>query len=279
MNIYLTVFALSVGITTMLLLSEVFNKINRHFNPYFAKLQDLTKFYTQEKKEKANAQAMFGKQRVKPQEEISRITGIITGVIIGGIFGVLIMWGTPSQPTGFAVGSLIGMGLAIFYRNNKDEMQKIKKIREVAALYESVDLFIRVGYSVYQSLELSMTITTTITPSLEKCLNSWPTKGSVQSLEEFANDVNIPEAAVLASVLMHIEEAGQEHGATLMAEEARHLEELRTTLAEVMIVSKPLYYSIYRVLPLIAIGGIIIGPLLYSLVSTLGQVFGTGVSL
>jgi hypothetical protein len=146
------------------------------------------------------------------------------------------------------------------------ETRKTKMMRELAVLYETVDFFTQskegtLHFTIRQALQYGVAITPTIRPYVQRCIDSWP-RGPARALEEFAREVNLEEASVLAMVLTRAQEAGMEYMRTTIAEGSKDLEDLRQTLAEVKIASKPVYYTVYRALPAAGVGGIIFGAML-----------------
>lgn len=213
---------------------------------------------------------LFKKPVLKSSED-RRLAVVLLGGFLGGAVFWLLISGKASGM--LAVVGGIGAGIAWFIQRNMKETLKMKKLREIAALYESIVFYTKAGYTIQQALRLGAVITPTIRPAVERCLAAWPS-GPVRALERFAEEVDVPEAATLSTVLMHAEESGIGYGSGAIEEESRALESLRQTLAELKIVSKPLYYCIYRALPLAAISGIVVGPLVWRLIKLLGQYFG-----
>lgn len=213
-----------------------------------------------------------GKFAAKSAEDYKNGMVLLGGLVAGVIFGYLVSGFASARGTPLITGGL-GTGAAWFLQKNIRETVKMRKLREIAALYESVVFYTKAGYTIQQSLRLGAVITPTIRPAVERCLAAWPS-GPIRALEKFAEEVNIPEAATLSTVLMHAEESGMGYGSSAIEEESRALEALRQTLAELKIVSKPLYYCIYRALPLAAIAGMVVGPLVWRLIKVMGQYFG-----
>lgn len=197
---------------------------------------------------------------------------VLLGGLLGGIFFGLLISGFTASSLVPVMGGL-GMGVAWFIQKNTKETLKMRKLREIAALYESVVFYTKAGYTIQQSLRLGAVVTPTIRHAVERCLAMWPS-GPVRALEKFAEEVDVPEAATLSTVLMHAVESGMSYGQGAIEEESRALDALRQTLAEIKIVSKPLYYCIYRALPLAAIAGVVVGPLVWRLLRVMGQYFG-----
>jgi hypothetical protein len=258
-ELYYAIFAGGVGLAAGVAAKNILELLRLPFDPFRTKLRSL-RIKTDKRK------VQFSLSEYKDS------LVLLSGALAGGVFGLMLAWGTNSARLAGSVGSAVGMGVAWFIKHNIQESTRMKKLREVVALYEAVDFYTRAGYTVEQSLRLGAVLTPTLRSCVERCLAAWPSSPS-RALERFAEDVGIQEAEMLSSVLMHIIDAGMKFGRAAIEEESRSLEELRQTLAEVRIVSKPLYYAIYRALPLAAIGGVVVGPLLYRLVNVLGNTF------
>jgi len=82
------------------------------------------------------------------------------------------------------------------------------------------------------------------------------------------------EAAVLVSVLVHANNIGVEYAKQVLQEESRNLELIRKTLVELKIASKPIYYSVYRVIPFAAAIAMGIVPLVYNILDILKILIG-----
>ncbi|WP_084665136.1 hypothetical protein [Thermanaeromonas toyohensis] len=163
------------------------------------------------------------------------------------------------------IGACAGaLGGWLVYSNIR-ETRRLRLLREVAILYEAVDFFTLVGYTIPQALRLGSIATPSLRAHVERCLARY-SRDRVRALEEFAREVNLPEAALLSSVLVHAEEAGMSMSRSALQEESRSLEELRRSLSELRVVSKPIYFAVYRGLPLIAVSSLLVGPLAYRLV-------------
>jgi len=202
----------------------------------------------------------------------SVLSGVNGAYAAGGLTGAFLaalltranlQWTT----MGGCLGSLVGW---LIY-NNIRETRRMRKIREVAALYEAVDFFTAAGYTIPQAMRLGMVTAPTLRSCVEKCLARY-SRDRVHALEGFARDVDLPEAALLAAVLSHAEEAGVDASRSALQEESRALEELRKSLAQIRVISKPLYFAVYRGLPFAAIGGVVVGPLAYRLIKTIQMI-------
>lgn len=205
--------------------------------------------------------------------------GIITlaSMLGGSALGCLLAMGTGAVAITGAIGAFLGMGGSYLVRRSTSDMKKTKTMREVAVLYETINFFTRgegdeQHFTIVQALRYAAVITPTIRPMVQRCINSW-TWGPARALERFAKEVDLPEANILSSVLTHAAISGVSYSRAAIEEGSRDLEELRHSMAEIKIANKPMYYTIYRGLPLVAIGGILLGPLVYHLGTMLKMIF------
>lgn len=225
-----------------------------------------------------------GLRKIKPRLESDRSRqeiryGMITlaSMLGGGAFGYLLALGTGAAAIAGVVGAFLGMGGSYLVRRSINDMKKTRIMREVAVLYETINFFTRgegdeQRFTIVQALRYAAAITPTIRPMVQRCINSWAW-GPARALERFAKEVDLPEANILSSVLTHAAISGMNYGRSAIEEGSRDLEELRHSLAEIRIANKPMYYTIYRGLPLVAMGGILLGPLVYHLASMLRMIF------
>ncbi|SHE97457.1 hypothetical protein SAMN02745218_01185 [Desulfofundulus australicus DSM 11792] len=195
----------------------------------------------------------------------------IAGSAVGGFLGAVFGFGTPLFFNAVGIGSSGGALLGWFVYRNIQETRRLRLLREIAVLYEAVDFFTQAGYTIPQALRLGSVAAPSLRPCVERCLARYPSDRA-RALEEFAREVGLSEAALLSSILAHAEESGMALGRSALQEESRSLEELRRNLAELKVVSKPLYFAVYRGLPLIAVGGVMVGPLAYKLIKLLQTV-------
>lgn len=212
------------------------------------------------------------KEKARAAPRVSAPTkAMLAGGLIGAFLGGALFWQSASFLKAVVLAANLGSLAGWFVDKNARESVRLRKIREVAVLYESVDFYTKAGYTVQQSLRLGAVLTPLLRPSVERCLAAWPS-GPAKALERFARDAGVPEAALFSSVLTHLEQSGASFGCGVLEEEGRGLEDLRKSLAELKIIAKPVYFAIYRALPLVAIGGVVVGPLVYRLIKLL-QVF------
>jgi hypothetical protein len=210
------------------------------------------------------------------EEKQSSIVTVV-GALGGAAFGLLLTMGTGTVLIATVVGSVLGVAVSWFIRYSSNEAKKTRTMRELAVLYELIDFFTQgegdyQHFTIQQALRYGAVITPTIRPVIQRCIDAWPS-GPIRALEKFAKEVNLPEASILSSVLIHAEKVGMKYARSAIAEGSHDLEELRQMLAEIKIGSKPLYYMVYRMLPLVGVVGIVVGAMLNHLMIMLSMFF------
>ncbi len=199
---------------------------------------------------------------------------ILYGPAIGLLFGFTITLETGGGEIIILIFTLIGFLINIFLRKSMKKTEENKLRAEVAILYEVVDFYTTAGYTLPQSLQLGSSILPRLNPIINKVLSEWP-QGSFKALQIFSDNIELNEAIILVSILQYIDESGIEYGKTAIEEEARQLELVRKTSSQMEIINKPLYYSVYRILPVASLAGIVLGPLL-NRISIMLQLLGGG---
>lgn len=209
--------------------------------------------------------ARHGRRRRLP---LSRRT--LTTVALCGAAAVIVAWGSPLAPLAGGLGALLGLLADMFRTTLVRSRTRFQKLRELAVLHESVELFSRAGFTVRQSLQLSLPLLKTLRPAVTRCLDRWPA-GPLRALSRLSEEIGLPEAELLTGVLMHVEEAGCDQTLGIMAEEAARLEELRRALAETRLAAKPIYATLYTFMPVGTVLGLVLGPLAYRAVLMIGS--------
>ncbi|MBO8160682.1 MAG: hypothetical protein H0Z24_03515 [Thermosipho sp. (in: Bacteria)] len=180
------------------------------------------------------------------------------GAILFGLVALGSLAMLPFMFMGAVIGFIVGHMLKRVTRNSME----FKKIKEVALLYECIDLFTKARYTVRQSLQISKILVPNLERHIDNCLSRWPS-GPLNAIELLGEEIGVKHADMLSGILMQAEEAGVENVKGIMEQEAIRLEELRESLAESRIATKPIYSSIYLFLPVASILGIIVSPLAY----------------
>ena len=214
------------------------------------------------------------KDSFKKKEEVTPST---IGALIGTLFIITLV---PFKGVGFSNYMLfiafgVGLGLIIGKLVEKIKKDKIynAKVRELALISELIELFSMSGYQLNTILSLAIPLLSHIRPEVERCIARWPS-GVDKALYALEKELNMEEAAVLVSVLVHANNIGVEYAKQVLQEESRNLELIRKTLVELKIASKPIYYSVYRVIPFAAAIAMGIVPLVYNILDILKILIG-----
>lgn len=166
------------------------------------------------------------------------------------------------------LGLVVGLFAIRFVEKVKDNMTNTKKLKEVVILFEGVEMYSKAGYSLVQSLRASKILTKAITPSIDKCLSYW-SMGPQKALEVLKDELNLEETESLILLMMHLESAGAKNLQGILQREAHNIDRLQRMKVELKIAHRPLILLVYKVLPIAAILGIIIGSLIYRMFFTL----------
>ena len=168
--------------------------------------------------------------------------------------------------TTFITGLLIGFLLVKLFRKIIKDIHKAKKLREVAILYESVEIYTKAGYSLVQALRASKILTDLITPAIDKCLNNW-NRGSKVALEILRQELDLKESDATILLMLHMEKVGSKNLHGMLKNRADAIKNKQMMEEEIKISKRPLILVLYKILPLGATMGIIIGSLLYRVYS------------
>lgn len=188
--------------------------------------------------------------------------GELAALAAGAVL-LLLVARTASQAAalGFS-GAVLGLAVARFVRRARKEVVRQKKLREIAVFFEAVELYLRAGYSLPQAMWAASLLAPGLKDAVDRCLERWP-QGARRALERFERDLGVSEAQILVSLLLQIEAVGIKNLEGVVRREAHNLDRLRRLRAEARIASRPVYYMVYRFLPLAATLVILVGPLLY----------------
>lgn len=208
---------------------------------------------------------------VQNRQGYKNVLQLLLGALAGAILTLSVVWDSELKAVISVLGANIGFAVIWVYHRVREKTLKMQKLRGLAAIYEALVYYTRAGHNLRESLRLAGFLTPTLRPDIEHCVRRW-LNGPEKAVQEFAERVNIPEAQVLAGLLVHCIDSGMDFGESAMQAEAKSLEDIRRTLVEVKIASKPVYYAMYRALPLVAISGIIIGALGYRAINMLSAI-------
>lgn len=180
----------------------------------------------------------------------------------GMIFGASIAWGTAYWPFAAAFFTATGLLIEPVTKKLYAKTHVFKKMREVAILYETVDLLTRANFTIRQSLQMALPLLNVIRPSVEKCIDRYNV-GPERALSELGSAIGLKEADILVSALMTAESLGTEKMTGVLEEGANRLEDLRNALAEARVAGRPIYMTVYVFLPLTSLIGMAVAPLAY----------------
>lgn len=162
----------------------------------------------------------------------------------------------------FVIGYILAIAVSFLVIKTRKGVIKNQKMKNIAILFEAVELYMKGGYSLYQSLMLSRSLVPKLKKEINICLDYWSIS-SRKALEKFKEALNIEEGEILVSLLIHMEMAGTKDLHGMLSREAFNVERLRRLKNEMSISLRPIYLMVYRFLPLASAIGIITGPLLY----------------
>lgn len=204
-------------------------------------------------------------RKIRNQEKKVLISMFIGAVILGALlFKIIPLW------LSMFIGAALGMVGQTIFRTVKESSNEFSIIRDLALLYECIELFSKAGFTVRQSLEMSQAIVPHLQSKIRACLDNWAF-GPLRALEKFGEDIGIKQAEILVSLLMQIEESGTKNISGAMEEEAIRLEKMREALVESRIAKKPVYSAVYMFLPVASLLGILIAPLAYRAIQMIGS--------
>lgn len=162
----------------------------------------------------------------------------------------------------FIVGYILAAAAIYLVARARKSTVKNKKMKDIAILFEAVELYMKGGYSLIQALMLSRSLVPGLRNEIDVCLDYW-TEGPRTALEKFNQALDLEEGEILVSLLIYMEMAGTKDLSGVLSREAFNVERLRRLKTESSISLRPIYLMVYRFLPLTSAIGIITGPLLY----------------
>lgn len=194
-----------------------------------------------------------------------------TAAVLAGMAAMFFLgWGSGFRViVGLSVvGAVIGLVICRMLFRLKEGAERASVIKELTVFFEAVELYLRAGYNLPQAMRAAALLTPRMRRAVSDCLACWPA-GSRRALEVLRHGLNVPEAEILVSLLGQVDRVGLKNLEGVMQREAYNLERLRQLAMEVNIAKRPLYFTLYRALPLAAAVGLVVGPLLYRVVGVL----------
>lgn len=170
----------------------------------------------------------------------------------------------------FVIAFIAGAFMFRYFENLRKEVIRNNRIKEIAVLFDAIELYISAGYTLFQALQAAKMLTPIIEPYVQRCLNRWPS-GSRQALEQFKKDLAVPEGEMLTSLLIYMEAAGIKNLEGVLEQEAHNIERLRRMRIESSISKKPIVMMLYRFMPVAAVIGIVAGTLIYRLTLVIAE--------
>ena len=166
------------------------------------------------------------------------------------------------------IGIVLGFTIVVASQKTKMQISRTKRVKELAILAETIELYVKSGYTLLQAIKTAKILTPYIQPQINKCINYWPS-GAVRALDQLQIDLGVPEAQTVCEILKHIELSGLSNAAGILESESENIERLQKHKSQRKIASKPIYFMIYRILPFAAVSGIVAGSLVYKTMKTL----------
>lgn len=209
------------------------------------------------------------------QKKLSKMDAEDRRLLLSVLFGTLLMaglaWGSQWMPIAASVGGAIGYLVYRLFIQIWFESAMQAKRREISLLFETVEFYLRAGMSLYYALSSARLVAPRLSKAVGACLVLWPS-GSAKALERLKEEINLPEAEILASLLTQIDRVGFYNLQGVIQKESQNLERLREAHLKAKITSRPIFFVVYRLLPLLAVFGMFAGTLYWRLNKTLGSV-------
>lgn len=187
--------------------------------------------------------------------------------IYGSIIGAAIIFLLePTNIQGLMIGGTMGsiIGYILSYMVIKHTKHQI--MREITIFYDVLELYIK-KYHFYDAMTYSSQLLPGIRPHIDKCLYNW----SVEGFKQLAKDLgNTDEAKMLCSILIQIFLKGENVGEVL--NEGKKLDDIRASLAELEMESKPIYQALNLSLPALGFFSLVVMPWVYKIGELIGSV-------
>lgn len=189
----------------------------------------------------------------KPDDRIALCAGTAAAVLV-----TILAWGWNYALAAGLVAGLSAVAVTRLVFRWVNENRGLARHREILLLFDAVELYMRAGLSMYHALDAARILTPSIRTEIGQALTYWP-QGSARALELLRRRLNTPEADILVSLLLQLEQAGIEHFADIVRREGRRLEQLKDAADRARVSKRPFLLMLYRMLPLLACLGMIAG--------------------
>jgi len=193
---------------------------------------------------------------------------VLAGCCAGLVLMLLLAWGSRFAVFAAVSGGVLGAFVVQVALRLQREAALGTQRREVVVLFEAVDTYLRAGMSMPYALACAKVLAPHLSKAVSACLAAWPS-GSAQALEILRKKIDLPEADLMVSLLLQIEKTGVMNLEGVVRKEALNLERMREAAARAKIVTRPLYFVVYRLLPLLAVFGMFAGTLYWRLLHML----------
>jgi len=188
--------------------------------------------------------------------------GVFGAMVAGALLMAFVTWNTKWLITATSLGATAGFLAARFVDRVRLSTVQYAKRREIALFYEAVELYLHAKLPLRYALQLAGYITPRLASAVNTCLGMW-SSGPVQALEAMCREINMPEGDLLVSLLTQINQLGLDKIEGVMRREGQNIERLQEATARAKITTRPVYFVIYRILPLVAVFGMFAGVLLW----------------
>lgn len=165
------------------------------------------------------------------------------------------------------IGLAFGVGASKGYYAFRKTAEIYTRRRQVAVLFEAVEMYLRSNMSLKQALFAAKSLTPQLNEAVMSCLIRWSANTDF-ALEMLRKEIGVPEADVLVSLLIRINQTGTKNLEGVIQRETQNIDKLRQVAARMKISSRPMYFMLHRALPAIAVLGMFLGSMYHHLSSS-----------
>jgi hypothetical protein len=183
---------------------------------------------------------------------------VIIWAVIGALFGVILTWGSNSILLGAIICGFWAGVSVIGFREYHRRRTKSIRYQECLELFRLVETYMQLGMPLQLALVEAKEMLVVLKPAVNKTLAYWG-MGSENALRVLQKEINLPEAESLVMLLSQVNNSGIKNFDNIIKMEADRLEDIREAAEQMQISIKPLILILYRVLPLLAILGMVAG--------------------